>query len=533
LNKKRNVIVGAGMAGLTAAAYLAREGCDVLLLDKNDRVGGLVNTFNQNGFVFDAGPRAFVNSGMVKPILKDLGIEWDFLENKISIGIEDQLVFIDSLNALMAYEQILAELYPENKKDIEDIRSAINRLSKYTKILYEFENPNFIDLTSDKKYIFKELLPGTIKLLFALRKLNQFNMPMEEFFKKITDNQSLIDILIQHFFKKTPAHFALGYFYVYLDYFYPKNGTGVLPRLLEKKILDWGGEIFLNKHIVEVIPSESAVVDSEGKKYSYDHLIWAADLKTFHRNLNTSGLRPETTDKIHSESQRFFSSKGAESSFILFLGVDRPPSYFKAKGGEHMFYTPSREGLGRTNQDDLQNLIESFEIRTKSEVITWLEKFISLNTYEVSIPVLRDSSLAPKNQTGVMISCLFDFALIKKIEKAGWLDEFRQLMENQIIRIFSQTIYAGFEKDILLKFSSTPLTINKVSGSSEGAITGWSFETQIPVKNTLTEIPKSVLTPVPGVLKAGQWAYSPSGVPIAMLTGWHAAQEIIKESKRK
>ena len=504
-----------------------------MLLDKNNRVGGLVNTFEQNGFRFDAGPRAFVNSGMVKPILKDLGIEGDYLENKISIGIEDQMLYVNSMDALEEYKTILANLYPHNINDVEKIASSIGCLSKYTQILYEFQNPNFVNLANNKQFIFKELLPGMFRLFIALRKLNQYNRPMEDFFEEITDNQSLTDIVIQHFFKKTPAHFALGYFYVYLDYFYPNNGTGALPMLLEKKILDWGGQILSNKHINKVIPSESTIIDTEGRRYSYDHLIWAADLKTLHRILDTTGLSPEITEKIHSESRRFFSSKGAESSFILYLGVGRPPSYFKSKGGEHMFYTPSRIGLGTTNKQELQNIIENFENVTRSEVISWLEKFCSLNTYEVSIPALRDASLAPANQTGVMISCLFDFSLIKKIEKAGWLDEFRELMENQIIRIFSQTVYDGFSQDILFKFSSTPLTINKVSGSSEGAITGWSFETDIPVKNTLTEIPKSVLTPIPGVLKAGQWAYSPAGVPIAMLTGWHAAQKIIKKSKSR
>src|SRR5210317_1191308 len=98
IQKKKIVIVGAGMAGLTAAAYLTRENHDVLLLDKNDRVGGLVNTFNYDGFSFDSGPRAFVNSGIVQPMLKDLGISHEFLDNQISINIEGQLFPIDSLD---------------------------------------------------------------------------------------------------------------------------------------------------------------------------------------------------------------------------------------------------------------------------------------------------------------------------------------------------------------------------------------------------------------------------------------------------
>ena len=524
----RIVIVGAGMAGLTAAAYLTRENYDVLLLEKNDRCGGLLSTFESGGFFFDSGPRAFVNSGIVKPILNDLGIDWEYLDNKISIGIEDQLFRVDSMDDLQEYERILSNLYPENIEEIEKIISITNDLSEHTKVLYEFDNPNFVDFKSDIKFIFKKLIPWTFKFLLALRKLNQFNMPMEDFLNRYTDNQSLIDIVTQLFFRKTPTNFALGYFYVYLDYFYPKGGTGALARLLEEKILDWGGKISLNKQIVEVVPFESIVTDSEGNDYYYDHLIWAADLKTLYRNLNPAGLSDEVTKRIEAETQRTLSAKGAESVFIMFLATDRPPSYFQQRGGEHLFFTPSREGLGDVDLQERQDLIDNFEGKSKDQIVAWLEKFIDLNTFEVSVPALRDSSLAPKGQTGLMISCLFDYTLVEKIEKAGWYREFKEIIENRIISLFSGTIYKGIANDILFKFSSTPLTINQVAGSSEGAITGWSFETEAPVISELKDIPKSVLTSIPRVYKAGQWAYAPAGVPIAMLTGWYATQRIIR-----
>jgi len=529
---RKIVIVGAGMAGLTAAAYLARENYSVLLLDKNSRIGGLVNSFENEEFFFDAGPRAFVNSGIVKPILKDLGIDWDFFENKISIGVEDQLFRVDSLDSLREYKRILNNLYPDHVGEIERIISTISELSGYTKVLYEFDNPNFVDLMSDKKFIFRKLIPWTFKFLNALRKFNQFKMPMEEYLGQLTDNQSIINILIQFFFRKMPAYFALGYFYVYLDYFYPKSGTGALPNLLKEKILDWGGEIQLNRQIVEVCPSESKVVDSEGNNYYYDHLIWAADLKTLYRKLNTTELDTKSTKKIASEAQRILSAKGAESVLILFIAVDLPTSYFQTRGGEHMFYSPSKKGLGETNQKAREDLLIKFDQLSRDEIYAWLDDFCNFNTYEVSIPALRDSTLAPEGKTGIMISCLFDYDLVEKVEKAGWYDEFKKTLEDRIIKVFSQSIYPGFEDAILFKFSSTPLTINKVSGSSEGAITGWSFETDVPVINKLKDIPKSVLTPIPRVLQAGQWAYAPAGVPIAMLTGWYATREIIKQSRK-
>jgi len=131
-----------------------------------------------------------------------------------------------------------------------------------------------------------------------------------------------------------------------------------------------------------------------------------------------------------------------------------------------------------------------------------------------------------------MVSCLFDYSILKNVETAGWYDEFKAAFESHVIRILSESIYPNLAEDLLFQFSATPLTIQKVSGSSEGAITGWSFETTPPVVNTLKDIPKSVLTPIPHVVQAGQWAYSPAGVPIAMLTGWYASQSIIKQAKK-
>jgi len=377
----------------------------------------------------------------------------------------------------------------------------------------------------------RKLIPWTFKFLNALRKLNQFNQPMEAFLKRLTTNQSLTDILTQHFFKKTPTYFALGYFYVYLDYFYPLGGTISLANIVKDKLIEWGGKIEFDTLIQEVVPSESKVIDSTGMTYPYDHLIWAADLKALYRNLNPAGLSAKVTQKIAAETDSILAAKGAESVFILYVGVDRPPADFYSNGGEHLFFTPSKIGLGETIRSQKENLLAEFDQKSKEEILEWLDDFCQLNTYEVSVPALRDPSLAPKGQTGLLISCLFDYEIFEKVEQAGWYAEFKERFENRIITIFSQTIYAGLNEAVLFKFSSSPLTINKVSGSSAGAITGWSFDTNVPVENRLKDLPKSVNTSIPGVWQAGQWAYSPSGVPIAMITGWYATQKIINNLK--
>ena len=70
--KYNTIVVGGGIAGLTAAAYLSRGGEKVLLIEKNGECGGLVNSFTRDGFHFDAGVRALEDAGIIFPMLKNL-----------------------------------------------------------------------------------------------------------------------------------------------------------------------------------------------------------------------------------------------------------------------------------------------------------------------------------------------------------------------------------------------------------------------------------------------------------------------------
>ena len=53
-------IIGAGLTGLTAAYYLKNKGFRVTLFEKTDRAGGVIRTFAENGFVYEAGPNTGV-----------------------------------------------------------------------------------------------------------------------------------------------------------------------------------------------------------------------------------------------------------------------------------------------------------------------------------------------------------------------------------------------------------------------------------------------------------------------------------------
>lgn len=69
-------VVGGGLAGLTAAALLARAGRRVVLCEAAGSVGGRARTFIEDGFHFNLGPHALYSGGRAAAVLRDLGVSY-------------------------------------------------------------------------------------------------------------------------------------------------------------------------------------------------------------------------------------------------------------------------------------------------------------------------------------------------------------------------------------------------------------------------------------------------------------------------
>ncbi|HPF56246.1 MAG TPA: hypothetical protein PLV03_06875, partial [Clostridiales bacterium] len=70
-------------------------------------------------------------------------------------------------------------------------------------------------------------------------------------------------------------------------------------------------------------------------------------------------------------------------------------------------------------------------------------------------------------------------------------------------------------------------------GNKQGAITGWAFTGAMPAENRFQKIANSVNTPLKDVVQCGQWTFSPSGLPVSILTGKLAADAVHKQLKGK
>ena len=533
------LVAGAGMAGLTAAAYCARAGLDVVVCEKTARTGGLVGSFTRDGFTFDAGLRAIEDSGILMPMLSQLGLEVPFMKSPVSLGIGDRILPVETRDSLVAYRDMLVGLYPENTADIDAILADIRKIMRDMDVLYGIENPLFKDIPGDREYLVHTLLPWIGRFLVTIGRINRMQTPAESYLETRTGNRSLIDIIAQHFFRDTPAFFAMSYFSLYLDYRYPLGGTGALPEALTRYCREHGVRFVMENELTAIHPLAREATTTDGSRFAYGKLIWTADQKALYRAVDTEALPDGPLRRQVLDRRALLRDlKGSDSVFSLFLSLDRHPDTFRAISAGHFFYTPDPAGLGSIHREELDRLLATLDTapsgETQPRILEWIRRCAALTTYEISLPVLKDPTLAPPGKTGLIVSILLPYDLCRHAEATGWYEAFRNHCADCMIDALSHSVYPGLRDWIIDRTTLTPLSIARTFGSTDGAITGWSFTNPVmPAVAKMQQVSRTERTLLPDVHQAGQWAYSPAGLPMSILTGKIAADRVVKDLKRR
>src|ERR1019366_9040576 len=72
---KSVAIIGAGIAGLTAAFYLKRKGVPVTVYEASSRVGGVIQSLRKDGFLAEFGPNTLLEtSPKISQLVRDAGL---------------------------------------------------------------------------------------------------------------------------------------------------------------------------------------------------------------------------------------------------------------------------------------------------------------------------------------------------------------------------------------------------------------------------------------------------------------------------
>jgi hypothetical protein len=163
-------------------------------------------------------------------MLRDLGIEIDFVKNPVTIGICDQFAVLTAESGRTDYAALLRHAFPDSAGGISAVSEEIKKAVSYMNVLYGIDNPLFGDALKDTKYLIKTLLPWLLRYHRAMSRVGNWARP----------SMSIWAADIQHgahrhnrtaTFLRNAASFALSYFNQYLDYSYPVTVRAYSPNV--------------------------------------------------------------------------------------------------------------------------------------------------------------------------------------------------------------------------------------------------------------------------------------------------------------
>lgn len=107
---KKIAIIGSGFSGLSSAAYLAKEGNEVHVFEKNSKVGGRARQFRtEEGYAFDMGPSWYWMPDIIEAFFEDFGKKSSDFYELVRLDPQFEMVFADEIMSIPdSYEEMIA-----------------------------------------------------------------------------------------------------------------------------------------------------------------------------------------------------------------------------------------------------------------------------------------------------------------------------------------------------------------------------------------------------------------------------------------
>lgn len=486
---KQITIIGAGIAGMSAASVLASEGYAVTVLEKNDKAGGRINFFKEDGFTFEMGPSWYWMPQVFEDFYQRFGYTTsDFYELK-RLDPSYKVVFKNN-DALLVPAQMkaLEEMFENIEKDSS---KGLNRFLNEAAYKYKVGMAEFVWKPGKSIFEFADL-----RVAKSLFKLQMFSSIAKQIDKIVADERLREILKFPVLFlgatpEDTPALYSLmNYADLRLGTWYPMGGMYNIAEAFYKIALSQGVTFKFNEPVTSFDYNKNTItaVNTATNSYSSSAVLANADYHHVDQKLVKKDLR-------HYSTNYWNTRKMAPSSLLVFLGVKR-----------------------KLNNLKHHNLFFDADFRSHAHQIYKDPKWPDDPLFYVCCPSKTDASVAPDDMENLFL--LMPLAPDLK-DSVTEQEKYIELMIRRVEKHTGENFY----DDIIVRKSFSVEDFKTTYNSFKGNAYG--------LANTLMQTallkPSLKSKKITNLYYAGQLTTPGPGLPPSIISGQVAAAELIKD----
>ena len=478
------VIVGAGLAGLSAALRLAGAGRSVTVIERESVPGGRSGLLQKDGYAFDTGPTVLTMPSLIEDAFNSVGEEMkDWLD----------LIPLRPLYRAFYHDGSQLDVYPDTKEMEAEIAKVIgseeaigyrNYVDFVTK-LYKYEINDFIDRNIDSPF---GLLTPNLARLIAIGGFRKLSPKVSQFLK---DPRTQKVYSFQAMYAGVSPQQALAIYAViaYMDsvngVFFPRGGMHAVPRALAAAAEKHGVKFKYSTTAATIEKSNgraTAVITTYGERIPCDALILNPDLPVAWKEL--IGKEPWSIKRLNY----------SPSCVTMLVGSKKSYDHI---AHHNIHFGASWDGV-------FDELINKKILMTDPSIL-------------VTVPSLDDKSLTPPGKESYYV--LFptpnlDADIDWKVTGPKYRD--------QMIKTLEQRGYTDFGDSIEVEHLTTPL-----DWEAQGMERGAPFASAHTFFQTGPFRPRNLAAGFENIVFAGSGTQPGVGVPMVLISGRLAAERIL------
>jgi len=478
------VVVGAGLAGLSAALRLAGTGRKVTVIERESVPGGRNGLLNKSGYSFDTGPSVLTMPDLIADALACVGEDLKDWLDLVPLKPLYRAFYADGtqLDVHADTNQMQAEI--AKSISVEEAIGYGKYVDFVTK-LYKYEMKDFIDRNIDSPL---NLLTPNLARLIALGGFRRLSPKVNQFLK---DPRLQKVYSFQAMYAGVSPQQALAIYAViaYMDsvngVFFPKGGMHAVPRALAGAAQKHGVTFKYNTTVTGIEKSNgraTAVLTNTGERITCDVVVLNPDLPVAWKEL--LGKEPLSVKRL----------KYSPSCATLLIGSNKSYDHL---AHHNIHFGESWSGV--------------FDELIKKKVL------MSDPSILVTVPSRDDASLAPAGKTSYYVL----FPTPNLSADIDW-KKIGPQYRDQMIKALEDRGYTGFGDSIEFEHLTTPL-----DWKEQGMEMGAPFASAHTFFQTGPFRPKNLAAGYENVVFAGSGTQPGVGVPMVLISGRLAAERIV------